>query len=111
MSLGTQSVSTVPCPLTTSRSSSRNTASIYLHQKLAYDRTYYVTIEPGVITDTSGAPFAGISDANTWAFSTKSAGPAAGTNALTVAALTAPEISAPFRVRSTSFPPATAIEW
>ncbi len=63
-----------------------NTASIYLHQKLSYDRTYFVTIEPGVITDTSGAPFAGISDGNTWQFSTRSAGPPAGTNALTVAA-------------------------
>jgi RNA polymerase sigma factor (sigma-70 family) len=63
-----------------------NTAAIYLHRKLAYDRTYFVTIEPGVITDTSGAPFAGIADQNTWAFSTRFAGPGAGTNALTVAA-------------------------
>ncbi len=65
---------------------SGNTASIYLHQKLSYDRSYYVTIEPGVITDSSGAPFVGLSDANTWQFSTRSAGPAAGSNALTVAA-------------------------
>jgi hypothetical protein len=63
-----------------------NTAAIYLHRKLAYDRTYFVTIEAGVITDTSGAPFAGIADPNTWAFSTRFAGPGAGTNALTVAA-------------------------
>ena len=63
-----------------------NTAAFYLHQKLAYDRTYYITIEPGVITDSSGAPFAGIFDANTWVVSTKSAGPAVGTNSLTVAA-------------------------
>jgi hypothetical protein len=39
-----------------------------------------------VITDTSGAPFAGISNPNQWAFSTKTSGPAPGTNALTVAA-------------------------
>jgi pectin methylesterase-like acyl-CoA thioesterase len=63
-----------------------NTAAIYLHQKLAYDRTYFVTIEPGVITDTSGAPFAGITNPNQFAFSTKTSGPAPGTNALTVAA-------------------------
>jgi pectin methylesterase-like acyl-CoA thioesterase len=63
-----------------------NTASIYLHQKLAYDRTYFVTMEPGVITDTGGAPFAGITNPNQFAFSTKTSGPAPGTNALTVAA-------------------------
>jgi pectin methylesterase-like acyl-CoA thioesterase len=63
-----------------------NTAAIYPHLKLAYDHTYFVTMEPGVITDTSGAPFAGISNPNQWAFSTKTSGPAPGTNALTVAA-------------------------
>src|SRR5215210_4794954 len=65
---------------------SGNTAAIYPHQKLAYNQSYYVTIEPGVITDVSGAPFVGISDPVTWGFSTKTAGPAAGTLALTVAA-------------------------
>ena len=34
-----------------------NTAAIYPHLKLGYDH-YFVTMEPGVITDTSGAPFA-----------------------------------------------------
>ena len=63
-----------------------NTVAIYLHQKLAYDHTYFVTIEPGVITDTGGAPFAGISNQNQWVFSTKTSGPAPGSNALTVAA-------------------------
>src|SRR5262249_37855290 len=63
-----------------------NTAAVYLHQKLAYYRTYFVTIEPGGITDTRGAPFAGITDPNQWVFSTKTSGPAPGTNALTVAA-------------------------
>ena len=62
-----------------------NTAAIYLHQKLAYGQTYYVTMEPGVVTDASGAPFIGFSDPDTWRFSTKAAGPAAGTTALTVA--------------------------
>jgi pectin methylesterase-like acyl-CoA thioesterase len=62
-----------------------NTAAVYLHQKLAYDRTYFVTMEPGVITDAGGAPFAGITNPNQWAFSTKTSGPAPGTNALIVA--------------------------
>lgn len=62
-----------------------NTASIYLHQKLEYNQTYYVTIDPGVITDASDAPFAGISDPNVWRFTTKVAAPAAGTKRLTVA--------------------------
>jgi pectin methylesterase-like acyl-CoA thioesterase len=61
-----------------------NTAAVYLHQKLAYDRTYFVTMEPGVITDAVGAPFVGITDPNQWAFSTKTSGPPPGTNALTV---------------------------
>ena len=63
-----------------------NTANIYLHQKLAYGQNYYVTIEPGVVTDVAGAPFVGISDPFTWRFATKAAGPAAGATALTVAA-------------------------
>ncbi|HEX8070063.1 MAG TPA: pectinesterase family protein [Pyrinomonadaceae bacterium] len=65
---------------------SGNVANIYPHQKLAYGQNYYVTMEPGVVTDATGAPFAGISDPFTWRFSTKAAGPAAGTTALTVAA-------------------------
>jgi|GEM_PF-1249821 len=63
-----------------------NTAAIYLHQKLAYDRTYYVTIEPGVVTDASGAPFAGFSDITTWQFSTRTDRPPTGASSLTVAA-------------------------
>ncbi|HEX8145161.1 MAG TPA: pectinesterase family protein [Pyrinomonadaceae bacterium] len=62
-----------------------NTAAIYPHQKLAYGQTYYVTMEPGVITDAAGAPFVGVSDPNLWSFSTKTSGPVAGTLALTVA--------------------------
>jgi pectin methylesterase-like acyl-CoA thioesterase len=62
------------------------TAAIYLHQALDYGQTYYVTMDPGVITDIGGAPFEGISDPNTWRFSTKPAGPVAGSTRLTVAA-------------------------
>ncbi|HEY0101042.1 MAG TPA: pectinesterase family protein, partial [Pyrinomonadaceae bacterium] len=63
-----------------------NTASIYPRQSLAYNQTYYATLEPGVLTDASGAPFAGMQDPNVWRFSTKAAAPAAGNTALTVAA-------------------------
>ncbi len=63
-----------------------NTAAIYPGKKLAYGQSYYVTMEPGVITDLSGAPFVGISDPNAWVFSTKASAPAAGTTELTVAA-------------------------
>ncbi len=62
------------------------TATIYPSKTLAYGQTYSVTMEPGVITDASGAPFAGIADPNAWRFTTKASGPAAGTTELTVAA-------------------------
>jgi Pectinesterase/MBG domain/Bacterial Ig-like domain/Immunoglobulin domain len=65
---------------------SGNTAAVYLHQKLAYNQNYYVTLEPGVVRDASGAPFVGFSDTTLWNFSTKTSGPAAGASALTVAA-------------------------
>ncbi|HEX8291953.1 MAG TPA: pectinesterase family protein [Pyrinomonadaceae bacterium] len=63
-----------------------NTATVYTKAKLAYGQNYYVTMEPGVVTDAAGAPFVGVGDANAWAFSTKAEGPAAGAAALTVAA-------------------------
>ncbi|HVE56921.1 MAG TPA: pectinesterase family protein, partial [Pyrinomonadaceae bacterium] len=63
-----------------------NTANIYLHNQLAYNKTYYLTIEPGVLTDAANAPFVGFSDPNTFRFTTKTSAPAAGTNVLTVAA-------------------------
>jgi pectin methylesterase-like acyl-CoA thioesterase len=63
-----------------------NTAAIYLHQKLAYNTSYYVTLEPGVIRDAAGAPFVGFDDTTVWNFSTKTSAPAAGATALTVAA-------------------------
>jgi pectin methylesterase-like acyl-CoA thioesterase len=63
-----------------------NTAAIYPHQKLAYNTSYYITLEPGVIKDAAGAPFLGFSDTTLWNFSTKTSAPAAGSTALTVAA-------------------------
>ncbi len=63
-----------------------NTAAVYLHQKLAYNTGYYVTLEPGVLTDAGGAPFVGFGETSVWNFSTKTSGPAAGTTQLTVAA-------------------------
>jgi len=63
-----------------------NTATIYTKTKLAYGQSYYVTMEPGVVTDAAGAPFVGVGDQTAWAFSTKAEGPAAGTTTLTVAA-------------------------
>jgi hypothetical protein len=62
-----------------------NIAAIYLHRQLPYADTYSVTMEPGVLTDSSGAPFAGFSDSNYWKFTVLGAGPAAGAKALTVA--------------------------
>src|SRR5262249_49571472 len=52
-----------------------HTVAIYLHQALEYGQTYYVTIEPGVITDADGNPWAGIADPDTWRFSTRPAPP------------------------------------
>jgi pectin methylesterase-like acyl-CoA thioesterase len=63
-----------------------NTAAVYLHQKLAYNTSYYVTLEPGVLKDAAGAPFVGFSDSTVWNFSTKTSAPAAGSTQLTVAA-------------------------
>jgi pectate lyase/pectin methylesterase-like acyl-CoA thioesterase len=64
-----------------------STATIYPRNGvLAYNKTYYVKIEPGAFVNASGESFAGISDATTWRFSTKAAGPAAGAANLTVAA-------------------------
>jgi hypothetical protein len=63
-----------------------NTAAIYLHQSLDYGQTYYVTMDAGVFTDADGNEFPGITDPDTWRFSTKDSGPPVGTTALTVAA-------------------------
>jgi pectin methylesterase-like acyl-CoA thioesterase len=63
-----------------------NTASIYPHAQLAYNTTYYITVEPGVIKDSAGAPFAGFTNPNTLRFTTKATAPATNSNVLTVAA-------------------------
>ena len=49
-------------------------ASIKLHDgKLAYDTSYYVTLDDGVLTGTvRGLPFTGIATADGWSFTTKS---------------------------------------
>ncbi len=62
---------------------SGNTATIYLHRQLDYAQTYYVTMDPGVITSADGFP--GISDPQTWRISTKLSAPPPGTNQVTVA--------------------------
>jgi autotransporter-associated beta strand protein len=62
------------------------TAAIYPHSGvLTSNQTYYVTMNNGVVADTNGAYFAGISDTNAWRFTTKPGGPANPTN-LVVAA-------------------------
>ncbi len=48
-------------------------------QRLAYGKTYYATMDAGLLLDSTNAAFAGISDSTTWRFSTKEAGPAAPT--------------------------------
>jgi len=62
-----------------------NVAAIYLHQQLPYNDTYSVAMDPGVLLDPAGAPFAGFTDPAYWKFTIKSGGPAAGSSALTVA--------------------------
>ncbi len=63
---------------------SGNTANISLHQQLALNQTYYVTMESGVLTDLSNVPFVGISDVNVFRFTTKTANPTVGSSVLTV---------------------------
>jgi len=61
-------------------------AAIYLkNSALAYDKTYYVTIDPGVFkTDAGNDP--GITDAAAWRFTTRHMPPAAGRDVINVAA-------------------------
>ena len=57
------------------------TAAIYPHSGvLTSNQTYYVTMNNGVVADTNGAYFAGVSDTNAWRFTTKQGGPANPTN-------------------------------
>jgi pectin methylesterase-like acyl-CoA thioesterase len=54
-----------------------NTAAIYPHLGvLTSNQTYYVTLESGIVNDSGGAQYAGISDTNAWRFTTKLGGPA-----------------------------------
>ncbi len=65
---------------------SGTTAAIYPHLGvLTSNQTYYVTVDNGIVADSSQAYFAGIFDTNAWRFTTKPAGPANPTN-LVVAA-------------------------
>jgi pectin methylesterase-like acyl-CoA thioesterase len=66
---------------------SGNQASLYLPNiSLAYDKTYYITIDAGAFKNSNGKTFAGLSGAQAWRFSTKAAPPLAGVKKLTVAA-------------------------
>jgi pectate lyase len=48
-------------------------------QRLSYGKTYYVTMDAGLLIDSDNAAFPGISSPATWRFSTKASGPAAPT--------------------------------
>ena len=66
---------------------SGNLATIYPHSGgLGYNQTYYVNLTPGLFTNNAGGAFAGVTDTNTWRFTTRPAGPLSGTNYLVVAA-------------------------
>ena len=63
-----------------------STAAIYPHSGvMTSNQTYYVTLDNGIVRDSSGAYFAGISATNAWQFTTKLTGPVTLTN-LVVAA-------------------------
>ncbi len=63
-----------------------NVAAIYPHSGvMTSNQTYYVTMDNGVVADSTLAYFAGISDTNAWRFTTKQTGPLNPTN-LVVAA-------------------------
>ena len=63
-----------------------NTAAIYPHGGvMTSNHTYYVIMDSGIIADSTGAYFVGISDPNVFRFTTKPNGPASPTN-LVVAA-------------------------
>lgn len=63
-----------------------NTATITLHNnRLAYDKAYYVTVDAAVFPFQDGS-FSGITGKSSWAFRTKSTGPAADSDMFVVAA-------------------------
>ena len=63
-----------------------NTATIYPHNNLLeYGKTYYVRIDPGVLTLPDGS-FKGVSGASGWKFSTRKAPPPLDSSKITVSA-------------------------
>ena len=62
-----------------------NTAAIYLHRALEYNQAYHVLVDSGAFVDAQRRSF-GISDPDTWRFSTRTSGPPLGATELTVAA-------------------------
>jgi len=64
-----------------------NTATIYPRDGvLAYGKTYFVTVDAGVFTDSTGLAFAGISGSAGWTFATKITPPSSSAAQLVVAA-------------------------
>ena len=57
-------------------------------QRLAYGKTYYVTMDAGLLLDSTNAAFPGISSSTAWRFSTKAAGPATPTTSTGPATIT-----------------------
>jgi pectin methylesterase-like acyl-CoA thioesterase len=51
-------------------------AWITFTNRLAYNKTYYVNMDPGLLLDTNNAAIMGVSGSTTWRFSTKASGPA-----------------------------------
>jgi pectin methylesterase-like acyl-CoA thioesterase len=65
---------------------SGNTATIYPHHGLlTSNQTYYVTMDAGTFSDSTGAYFTGISATNAWQFTTKPGGPVNPTNIIVAA--------------------------
>lgn len=63
-----------------------DTAAIYPHGGvMTSNQTYYVTMGQGIVADSTGAYFPGISATNEWQFTTKPTGPANPTNILVAA--------------------------
>jgi len=62
------------------------TAAIYPHSGvMTSNQTYYVTMDNGIVADSTGAYFAGISATNLWQFTTKQGGPVNPTNLMVAA--------------------------
>ncbi len=66
---------------------SGNTATIYPRNNvLTYGKTYFVTVDSGVFTDSTGLSYAGITGSSGWTFSTEAASPSSGATQFVVAA-------------------------